>query len=118
MYFNPAHSLSFTSHDLNVAGDCARCSGSYTLMRMTACGHTMAHLPHWMQVLVSHTGISSARLRFSHSAVAVGKVPSMGKALTGSSSPRPASISARTFRSKSGALGENAGGSSDVLLTT
>ena len=35
-------------------------------MRITACGQTMAHLPHWMQVFVSHTGISSARLRFSH----------------------------------------------------
>ena len=50
----------------------------------------MAHLPHWMQVFVSHAGISSARFRFSHFAVPVGKVPSGGKALTGNSSPWPA----------------------------
>ena len=62
-------------------------------MRMVACGQTITHLPHWMQIVGSHTGISSARLRFSHCAVPVGKVPSHGNALTGSSSPRPAMIS-------------------------
>ena len=90
VYFMPCHSLSRTSVDLNVAGAPSRCVESYTLMRMTACGQTMAHLPHWMQVFVSHTGISSAMLRFSHLAVPVGKVPSAGKALTGSMSPWPA----------------------------
>ena len=34
-------------------------------MRMQACGQITTHLPHWMQVFSSHTGISSARLRFS-----------------------------------------------------
>jgi hypothetical protein len=48
------------------------------------------HLPHWMQVCGSHTGISSDRLRFSQRAVPVGKVPSTGMALTGTRSPRPA----------------------------
>src|ERR1039458_8171281 len=58
-------------------------------MRMTECGQTMAHFPHWMQMFESHAGISSARFLFSHFAVPVGKVPSTGKTLTGSSSPRP-----------------------------
>src|ERR1039458_6752766 len=56
---------------------------------MTECGQTMTHLPHWMHSSSSHTGISRAMLRFSHCVVAVGKVPSMGIALTGTSSPSP-----------------------------
>src|SRR5438445_6958633 len=83
LYFIPAHSLSRTSVDLNVAGAASSSRESYTLIRMTACGQTMAHLPHWIHVFVSHTGISRARLRFSHFAVPVGNVPSQGKALTG-----------------------------------
>src|ERR1700722_12961360 len=110
VYFNPFHSLSRASIDLKVAGAPASSLESYTLMRITECGHTMAHLPHWMQVLVSHTGISSARLRFSHLAVPVGNVPSAGNALTGNSSPRPAYIVPNTSRSNSGADGENGGG--------
>ncbi len=51
----------------------------------------------------SHTGISRAMLRFSHWAVPVGKVPSMGMALTGRSSPSPAMILAVTFWTNSGA---------------
>src|SRR5579864_1520462 len=85
VYFMPAHSLSRVSHDLNVAGAPSSSLLSYTLMRMTACGQTMAHLPHWMQIFESHAGISRARLRFSHRALAVGKVPSHENALTGSS---------------------------------
>src|SRR5215471_3106290 len=72
VYFIPFHSLSRASVDLNVAGAPSSSRESYTLMRITECGHTMAHLPHCMQVLVSHTGISNARLRFSHFAVPVG----------------------------------------------
>src|SRR5438552_17822568 len=90
VYFMPCHSLSRTSVDLKVAGAPASSVLSYTLMRMTACGQTMAHLPHWMQVLVSQTGISTAMLGFAHLAVPVGKVPSGEKALTGSVSPWPA----------------------------
>ena len=56
-----------------------------------------------MQIFESQTGISSARLRFSHFAVATGQVPSTGNALTGSRSPLPASITAVTFCTKSGA---------------
>ena len=43
--------------------------------------------------------------RFSHFAVPIGHVPSTGKALTGSRSPLPASITAVTFCTKSGACG-------------
>src|ERR1700758_5411275 len=96
----PAHSLSRASHDLNVAGAPSRLLESYTLMRITACGQTMAHLPHWMQIFESQAGISSARLRFSQRAVAVGKEPSQENALTGSSSPRPEEIVPSTSRSK------------------
>ena len=42
-------------------------------------------------------------LRFSYSEVPDGYVPSAGSALTGSSSPRPASIAAVTVRTNSGA---------------
>ena len=42
-------------------------------------------------------------LRFSYAAVPLGYVPSTGKALTGSSSPRPASIMPVTERTNSGA---------------
>ena len=50
-----------------------------------------------MQIFESHTGISSAMLRFSHFAVATGHVPSTGNALTGRKSPFPASITAVIF---------------------
>ena len=53
----------------------------------------------------SHTGISRAMLRFSHWAVAVGKVPSMGMALTGRESPSPAMISPSTLLDEVGGLG-------------
>ncbi len=51
---------------LQPAGPCR-----YTLWRMTACGQTMMHLPHWMHRSDSQTGMSSARLRFSHCVVPV-----------------------------------------------
>ena len=57
---------------------------------MVACGQMATHFKHWMHVFSSHTGISSARLRFSYCAVPVGNEPSFGNALTGSSSPSPA----------------------------
>ncbi len=46
LYFIPAHSLSRTSVDLKVAGAPASSFESYTLIRITACGQTIAHLPH------------------------------------------------------------------------
>src|SRR5580765_3051875 len=61
VYFIPAHSLSRASVDLNVGGALVSSRESYTLMRITECGQTMAHLPHWIQIFVSHTGMSSAR---------------------------------------------------------
>src|ERR1019366_10812600 len=78
----------------------------YTLERITACGHTMTHFPHWMQRSLSHTGMNCAMLRFSHCAVPVGNAPPAGIALTGSESPRPAAISPSTLRTNSGALPE------------
>src|SRR4030095_10992812 len=87
VYFIPAHSLSRAAVALNVSGAPSRSLPSYTLMRITECGQTMAHFPHWIHVVVSHSGISRARFRFSHLAVPVGKVPSTGNALTGNSSP-------------------------------
>ena len=77
---------------------------------MAAWGQISTHLLHWMQSAASHTGISSARLRFSQWEVPVGQVPSGGKALTGSSSPRPDSMTAVTLRMKSGASSGTGGG--------
>ena len=115
VYFNPCHSRSRASHSLNVGGAPAACFGSYTLMRMTLCGQTMVHLPHWMQMASSHTGISCAMLRFSHFAVPVGKVPSTGSALTGRLSPKPAIILAVTSCTNGGASGGTGGGTAMVL---
>ena len=98
------------SVDLNVGGAPASALSSYTFARIAACGQTSAHWLHWMQIFGSQTGISSAMLRFSHFAVAIGHVPSTGNALTGSRSPLPASITAVTFWTKSGACSETSGG--------
>ncbi len=56
-------------------------------------------------------------LRFSHCAVPVGKVPSTGKTLTGSLSPRPAMISAVTLCTNSGASLATMGGILRLLDT-
>src|SRR5678815_2748471 len=84
-----SYSLPLYCVDLKVAGASASALSSYTFARMAACGHTSAQWLHWMQIFESHTGISSARFRFSHFAVPTGQVPSIGKALTGSRSPLP-----------------------------
>src|SRR6185312_9660972 len=86
--FIPLNSGTRASVDLKVAGAFFKSAASYTLARMVACGQIATHFRHWMQVFSSQTGISSARLRFSNCAVAVGKVPSFGNALTGNSSPK------------------------------
>src|SRR5690242_19469928 len=75
--------------DLNDSGAPFSLSDSYTFARITAWGQTSTHLPHCIQSCSSQSGISSAILRFSHCAVPVGKVPSMGSLLTGSRSPSP-----------------------------
>src|SRR5512139_866156 len=51
---------------LKVGGASLSSAGSKTLARMTACGQTITHLPHWMHRSGSHTGTSSAMLRFSY----------------------------------------------------
>src|ERR1035438_1864135 len=88
----------------NAAGVSAARSELYILERITACGHTITHLPHWMQRSLSHTGMNCAMLRFSHCAVPVGNAPPAGIALTGSRSPCPAAICPSTLRTNSGAL--------------
>src|SRR5512146_2016179 len=88
---------------LNVAGAFSRYFLSKTLWRMTACGQTKTHLPHWMHRSDSHTGISRAMLRFSHFVVPVGKVPSTGMAETGTESPSKAIIGPSTSRTNAGA---------------
>src|SRR3989304_2927695 len=70
---------------------------------MAAGGQTKAHLLHWMQIGGSQEGISRAIARFSHCAVAVGQVPSTGKAETGRRSPLPSIITEMMRWTKSGA---------------
>src|SRR5215469_10594090 len=103
VYFSPFHSDNRASADLNDEGAPWRTAASYALLRMTACGQTNTHLPHWIQTCGSQTGTSLARFRFSNCVVPVGYVPSSGKALTGTRSPRPAKISPSTLRTNSGA---------------
>src|SRR5512137_1107009 len=75
------------------------------------------HFMHWMHTASSHTGISSARLRFSYRAVAVGNVPSHGNALTGKSSPRPAASLPMTSWTYLGAMVATGGAIGTVLVT-
>src|SRR5262245_18345559 len=98
----PLYSLPRYSTDLKVAGAPASAVGTYDFARIAACGHTIAHLLHRMQMVGSQTGICAAMLRSSHCAVPVGHVPSTGNALTGRRSPLPSSITAVTRRMKSG----------------
>ena len=72
VYFRSGSSFQRASADWNAAGAVANSCGSYTLARITACGQTSTHLPHWMQRFGSQTGTSSAKLRRSHCAVALG----------------------------------------------
>ena len=74
---------------MNAAGASAMRSVGKTLARIAECGHTNTHLPHWVHSFSSHTGISSAMLRFSWRAVPVGQVPSTGSSDTGRASPLP-----------------------------
>ena len=104
-YVCPACSLALYVVETKPAGARSRCAGSNTTVRSAACGQMSAHLLHWMQMAGSHDGSSSAVLRFSHSAVPVGQVPSTGKALTGNASPRPATITAVTASHEGAARG-------------
>src|SRR5579863_8947227 len=71
-YFISGNSLKCASIERNVSGASFSSAGSYTFMRITACGQTITHLPHCMQRSGSQTGISWAMLRFSHFAVPEG----------------------------------------------
>src|ERR1051326_8203858 len=48
VYLLPLKSGALYSVDLNVAGAAPTASPGYTLARIAACGHTIAHLLHWM----------------------------------------------------------------------
>src|SRR5512138_412562 len=110
-----AYLCPFTSGDLKSIvrksfGAALAASGAKYFGRIAACGQMSAHLLHWMQRLGSHVGISSAMERFSHFDVPVGQVPSSGNAETGRRSPFPASMSAVTRFTNSGAASETVGG--------
>src|SRR6266568_1819176 len=85
-------------------------------MRMEAWGQTKEQIAHWMQRLLSQTGMSTAMLRFSYCEVAVGNVPSIGIAETGRSSPKPAMILPVTSWTNCGALFDTEGGIVIVLV--
>ena len=99
------------------AGALSRSFLSYSLARMTACGHTNEHVPHWMHSCSSQIGTLRATLRFSQRVVAEGKVPSIGILETGRLSPSPTMMVAMTSLTNSGACGETAGGISRVEVT-
>lgn len=105
----PGFSRSRHSLCWNDSGAWSAAMGSYTFIRIAACGHTSAHLAQSMQMSGSQMGISWAIDRFSHLAVPVGNVPSTGSADTGRRSPWPAIIIAVTFFTKSGASGGTGG---------
>src|SRR5208337_401314 len=117
VYFSVSNSRQRGFEDLKVSGASFSSEESYTLARITAWGQTNTHLPHWMHKSSSQTGISLAMLRFSHMAVPVGKVPSMGIALTGSESPFPVTIVPKTSRTNFGACGDTAGSMSKSAVT-
>ena len=91
------------------AGAWASCAGSKTLVWIAACGQIIEQKLHCTQRSVCQMGMSRASARFSNLLVLVGHVPSGGKALTGSSSPRPSSKRRVTRCTKSGACGGTAG---------
>ena len=72
--FSPFQSGCLASRHSNPSGAFARASGEKNLLRITACGQTAVHLPHWMQRVGSHSGRSRARLRFSYWDVPFGNV--------------------------------------------
>ena len=54
---------------------------------MQACGQTMAHWQHWMQLSICHSGTITAMPRFSYLVVPVGTTPAGSSLDTGSLSP-------------------------------
>src|SRR5665647_989560 len=72
VHFNPLKSFPLASADLKVAGAPESELAPYTFILMVACGQTKEQMPHWMQTASSHTGMSTAMLRFSYCEVPVG----------------------------------------------
>jgi hypothetical protein len=103
--------------DLKPGGAPASAGGGTIFARITECGQTSTHLPHWMHSPSSQTGISRAMLRFSQRVVPLGKVPSGGRALTGRESPAPAIIRAVSRWTSSGASLGTGGRRSNELVT-
>src|SRR6266511_4280663 len=68
---SPGCSREEKSLDWNPCGAPSSAEGSNTFIWMAVCGHTRAHLPQSMHIDGSHTGISSARVRFSHLALEI-----------------------------------------------
>src|SRR5271165_6128337 len=78
VYFRSVNSRHLGAAVWKPSGAWLMALGSYTLARMTACGQTITHLPHWMQRSLSQAGMNWAMLRFSHCAVPVGNAPPAG----------------------------------------
>ena len=77
---------------------CSACSSVMALIRITACGHNIAHFPHWIHLFISTVATLSDTARFSYLDVPTGycpppNSPSTRKRDTGISSPRCAAIS-------------------------
>src|SRR5208282_2481369 len=69
VYFRVSNSRQRGLEDLKVAGASFSSEESYTFARITACGQTRTHLPHWMHNASHQTGIYLPMLRFSRIAV-------------------------------------------------
>ena len=77
--------------------------------RMTPCGQTKLHWPHWMQMSGVPDRHDVGDVALLPRRRADGKVPSTGIRLTGMSSPRPSIIGAVTSRTNSGAAAGTTG---------
>src|SRR5438552_3221355 len=117
VYAAPGNSFQRAGEVPKPSGGAESSVGSKTFARITACGHTSTHLLHWIHTDGSHSGISTAMLRFSQRVVPLGYVPSTGSALTGSKSPWPAIMGPVTLVTNSGAPSATVWRSSRVLVT-
>lgn len=69
---------------------------------MTACGHTIAQMLHYVQLSFNHVGTSSATPLFSYYVVFYGNKPPGTNELTGNLSPSRAKTGYIIFLMKSG----------------
>src|SRR5579859_424589 len=72
VYAAPGNSFQRAGEVPKLSGAAERTTGSKTLARITACGHTSTHLLHWIHTAASHSGIPTAILRFSKRVVPLG----------------------------------------------